>query len=101
MAPENTTDASSRAVSYKRSLHGCSGEAGDVTAPNQVVETYPYESLSHASLAWLKSNLALCDVVHVHEWGGVFVDVITASAYRQLKPGGQQHSHVCSMWLCW
>lgn len=53
----------------------------------QVVETYPYEGLSHAALAWLKSNLALCDVIHVHEWGGVFIDVITASAYRQLKPG--------------
>ncbi len=52
-----------------------------------MVETHPYESLSHASLAWLKSNLALCEVVHVHEWGGVFVDLITASAYRQLKPG--------------
>ena len=51
------------------------------------METYPYEGLSHAALAWLKSNLALCDVIHVHEWGGVFVDVITASAYRQLKPG--------------
>ncbi len=68
----------------------------------QVVETDPYESLSHASLAWLKSNLALCDVVHVHEWGGVFVDVITASAYRQLKPGTSLSvvvPHACSLLL--
>ena len=56
------------------------------------METYPYEGLSHASLAWLKSNLDKCDVVHVHEWGGVFVDVITASAYRQLKPGTTSYS---------
>ena len=66
----------------------------DGVAADQVVETYPYESLSHAALAWLKSNLALCDVVHVHEWGGVFIDVITASAYRQLKPGVQLPCHV-------
>ena len=72
----------------------------DLVATDQVVETYTYESLSHAALAWLKSNLALCDVVHVHEWGGVFVDIITASAYRQLKPGGL-HSHVCSACLYW
>ena len=52
-----------------------------------MVETFPYEALSHAALAWLEANLARCDVVHVHEWGGVFVDVITAAAYRQLKPG--------------
>ena len=72
----------------------------DGVAADQVVETYPYESLSHAALAWLKSNLALCDVVHVHEWGGVFIDVITASAYRQLKPGGQLPCHVQPAWLC-
>ena len=51
------------------------------------METYPYEQLSHAVLAWLQQNLARCDVVHAHEWGGVFVDAITANAYRQLKPG--------------
>jgi hypothetical protein len=58
-----------------------------VCAARQVVETFPYEVLSHAALAWLEANLGACDVVHVHEWGGAFVDVITASAYRQLKPG--------------
>ena len=60
----------------------------------QVVETFPYEALSHAALAWLQQNLAACDVVHAHEWGGVFVDVITASAYRQLKPGPAWCLHV-------
>ncbi|KAK9821580.1 hypothetical protein WJX81_008053 [Elliptochloris bilobata] len=53
----------------------------------EVVETFPYEQLSHAVLAWLQQNLGRCDVVHAHEWGGVFVDAITANAYRQLKPG--------------
>lgn len=52
-----------------------------------MVETHPYEALSHAVLAWLEQNQARCDVVHAHEWGGVFVDVITSVAYRQLKPG--------------
>lgn len=54
----------------------------------QSVETSPFDVLSHAALAWLRQNLAQCDVLHVHEWGGVFVDVITAAAYRQLRPGG-------------
>jgi hypothetical protein len=53
----------------------------------QIVETHPYEALSHAVLAWLDKNLDRCDLVHVHEWGGVFVDIITSAAYRQLKPG--------------
>ena len=26
-------------------------------------------------------------VLHVHEWGGAFVDVIVASHFRQLQPG--------------
>ncbi|CAL8462880.1 g2414 [Coccomyxa elongata] len=56
-------------------------------SPPQMVETHPYEALSHAVLAWLEQNQARCDVVHAHEWGGVFVDVITSVAYRQLKPG--------------
>ncbi len=55
----------------------------------QMVETHPYEALSHAVLAWLEQNQARCDVVHAHEWGGVFVDVITSVAYRQLKPGAR------------
>ena len=53
----------------------------------QVVETYWYEQLSHAVLMWLLQNRARCDLVHVHEWGGVFADVVTATAFRQLKPG--------------
>ena len=28
-----------------------------------------------------------CDVVHAHEWGGVFADVVTANHFRQLTPG--------------
>ena len=59
----------------------------------QVIETHPYEQLSHAVLAWLQQNLGRCDVVHAHEWGGVFVDAITANAYRQLKPGAAQLLH--------
>ncbi|KAK9907269.1 hypothetical protein WJX75_000339 [Coccomyxa subellipsoidea] len=56
-------------------------------SPPEIVETHPYEALSHAVLAWLDKNLDRCDLVHVHEWGGVFVDIITSAAYRQLKPG--------------
>lgn len=28
-----------------------------------------------------------CDIIHVHEWGGAFVDLVTAVHLRQLKPG--------------
>lgn len=56
----------------------------------EVVETYPYERLSHAVLAWLLDNRERCDVVHGHEWGGAFLDTITALHFRQvcsrLKP---------------
>lgn len=57
----------------------------------EVIETYPYEQLSHAALAWLVENADRCDVVHAHEWGGAFVDVITAAHYLQVQahcPGG-------------
>ena len=49
----------------------------------EVVETYPYEQLSHAVLNWVGENLDRCDVIHGHEWGGSFVDLITASHFRQ------------------
>ena len=54
----------------------------------EVVETFPYERLSHAVLAWLQENPESCDVLHGHEWGGAFVDVITALHFRQ----------VCNQW---
>ena len=49
----------------------------------EVVETYPYEQLSHAVLSWVHENAEACDVVHGHEWGGSFVDLITAQHFRQ------------------
>ncbi len=65
-----------------------------------MVETHPYEALSHAVLAWLEKNQARCDVVHAHEWGGVFVDVITSVAYRQLKPGAFPYG-LLTPWPLW
>ena len=56
----------------------------------QVVETYPYEQLSHAVVAWMDENLDRCDIVHTHEWGGVFSDLSTLANLRQLKPGELQ-----------
>ena len=53
----------------------------------QVVDTYPYEQLSHAVVAWVDENLDRCDIVHTHEWGGVFADLATLANLRQLKPG--------------
>lgn len=50
----------------------------------EVVQTYPYEQLSHAVLAWLQENSHRCDVVHGHEWGGAFLDAITALHFRQV-----------------
>ncbi|CAL8463815.1 g3349 [Coccomyxa elongata] len=52
-----------------------------------VVTTQPYEGLSHATLEWLKENQHLCDVLQVHEWGGVFTDIVTYSHFRQFRPG--------------
>ena len=51
----------------------------------EIVETYPYEQLSHAVLNWVEENADRCDVVHGHEWGGAFVDLITANNYRQVR----------------
>ncbi len=50
----------------------------------EIVETYPYEQLSHAVLNWVEENADRCDVIHGHEWGGAFVDLITANNYRQV-----------------
>ena len=51
------------------------------------METHPHEQLSHAVLAWLDVNLQRCDVIHMHEWGGLAVHIATAAHLRQLKPG--------------
>ena len=56
----------------------------------QVVETEPYEGLSHAVVAWVRENIGICDVIHAHEWGGLFLDLATLDNYRQLKPGWSQ-----------
>ena len=56
----------------------------------QVVETHPYEKLSHAVVAWVDENLDRCDIIHTHEWGGVFTDLATLVNFRQLKPGESQ-----------
>ncbi|KAK9906836.1 hypothetical protein WJX75_008813 [Coccomyxa subellipsoidea] len=53
----------------------------------KVVETYPYEALSHAIVAWLREHADLCEVIHGHEWGGVLVDAVTLSYFRRLPPG--------------
>ncbi|KAK9813475.1 hypothetical protein WJX73_001034 [Symbiochloris irregularis] len=53
----------------------------------EVAESLPFEKASHAALAWLRQNQDKCDVVHGHEWGGVFVSVITALHFRQLPAG--------------
>ena len=50
----------------------------------EVVETYPYEQLSHAVLKWLQEDPDRCDVIHGHEWGGVFVDLVTMVNLRQV-----------------
>lgn len=50
----------------------------------EIVETYPYEQLSHAVLNWVEENADRCDVIHGHEWGGAFVDLITANHFRQV-----------------
>ncbi|CAL8462363.1 g1896 [Coccomyxa elongata] len=53
----------------------------------RVVETYPYEALSHAVVAWLREHADLCEVIHGHEWGGVLVDAATVAYFRRLVPG--------------
>ena len=53
----------------------------------EIVETYPYEQLSHAVLNWVEENADRCDVIHGHEWGGAFVDLITANNHRQVCSG--------------
>ena len=55
-----------------------------------MVETEPYEGLSHAVVAWVRENIGICDVIHAHEWGGLFLDLATLDNYRQLKPGWRQ-----------
>ena len=55
-----------------------------------MVETEPYEGLSHAVVAWVRDNIGICDVIHAHEWGGLFLDLATLDNYRQLKPGWRQ-----------
>ncbi|CAL5227669.1 g10676 [Coccomyxa viridis] len=55
----------------------------------KVVETYPYEALSHAVAAWVRENADLCQVIHGHEWGGVLVDAATVVYFRRLRQGAR------------
>lgn len=69
----------------------------------QVVETFPYERMSHAVVAWVDENLHRCDVIHVHEWGGVFVDLATLLSLRQVRPGrllSHAHAHTRPDIMC-
>ena len=51
----------------------------------EVVETYPYEQLSHAVLRWLKEDPDRCDIIHGHEWGGIFNDLVTSAYLRDVR----------------
>ena len=72
-----------------KSVNSKAGITFDCLEPHhfvpEVVETYPYEQLSHAVLSWSDENLQACDVIHGHEWGGSFVDLITATHFRQAR----------------
>jgi hypothetical protein len=35
-------------------------------------------------LNWVEENAERCEVIHGHEWGGAFVDLITANNFRQV-----------------
>lgn len=50
----------------------------------EVVETYPYEQLSHAVLRWFEEDTDRCDIIHGHEWGGIFTDLVTATYLRDV-----------------
>lgn len=50
----------------------------------KIIETHPYASLAQAALNWLQEHQNECDLVHAHEWGGVFTDLITAVHFRQV-----------------
>lgn len=50
-----------------------------------MVETYPYEQLSHAVLRWLQEDIDRCDVIHGHEWGGIFSDLVTSVYLRNVS----------------
>jgi hypothetical protein len=41
----------------------------------------PYDAMSLAALRWLKVHEADCDIVHLHEWGGAFSDVVTFHSF--------------------
>lgn len=49
------------------------------------METYPYEQLSHAVLKWFREDTDRCDVIHGHEWGGVFIDMVTSTYLRNVS----------------
>ena len=77
-----------------KSVNSKAGISFDCLEPHhfvpEVVETYPFEQLSHAVLSWVTENTESCDVIHGHEWGGSFVDLITAQHFRQVPgPPGQ------------
>lgn len=62
----------------------------------EIVETYPYEQLGHAVLNWVEENADRCDVIHGHEWGGAFVDLITANNHRQVGAPFLPYSQILS-----
>jgi hypothetical protein len=52
----------------------------------EVSGVHPFEAISLAALEWAKANQEeMCDVVHVHEWGGAFADLVTAHRFGALR----------------
>jgi hypothetical protein len=56
-------------------------------AKDTIVETYPGQHTSLSVLSWFKSQTHACDVVHVHEWGGIFKD-LALYIHMQQGPAG-------------
>ena len=63
-----------------------------------LVESYPTQQLSIAVVNWYTSLQRKCDVIHAHEWGGMYKDL---AVHLQLQPSQGQlvlQTHGGHMW---
>jgi hypothetical protein len=67
---------------------------------NDIVEIYPTQQLSIAVVKWHTSLQRKCDVIHAHEWGGIYKDL---AVHLQSQPEPSQgrlilQAHGGHMW---
>ena len=60
---------------------------GEDWQPWRMTDTYPWERAGMAVMNWLLADDQGCDIVHVHEWGGLGAPLGVFHRFKGFRPG--------------